>query len=84
MQWHLKELIGRYESRNPGDPLTYRRMQDETGISTTAIHRIAANKATRADLETVDTLLTYFEKKLGERLELTDLLQRVRPGEKAT
>lgn len=78
MQWYLKELIGRYESRNPGETLSYRRMQDETGISTTAIHRIAANKATRADLETMDTLLTYFENKLGEKLELTDLLQRVR------
>lgn len=78
MQWYLKELIGRYESRNPGEALTYRRMQDETGISTTAIHRIAANKATRADLETIDKLLNYFEGKLGEQLELTDLLQRVR------
>lgn len=78
MQWYLKELIGRYESRNPGKNLSYRQMQEETGISTTAIHRIAANKATRADLDTIDTLLTYLEEKLGEKLELTDLLQRVR------
>lgn len=79
MQWRLKELIGRYESDKPGENLSYRHISSETGVSVAAIHRIATNKATRADLDTIDTLLTYLEGKFGERLELTDLLQRVRP-----
>ena len=79
MQWRLKELIGRYESDKPGENLSYRYISSETGLRLAAINRITTNKATRADLDKIDTLLTYLERKLGEKLELTDLLQRVRP-----
>lgn len=74
MKWYLKELIGRYDSRNPGTPMTYRRIEEETGISKTAIHRIATNKASRADLATMNTLLGYMSNALGEPLTVNDLL----------
>lgn len=75
MQWHLKELIGRYESKNPGVTLSYRHIQGKTGISTAAIHRIAANKASRVDLDTLNTLLNYFGDLLNEKLDIPDLLR---------
>lgn len=75
MQWHLKELIGRYESKNPDDPLTYRRIEAETGIGKTVITKVATNKAARLDLKTVNTLLNYFSKKLKEDLTIDDLLK---------
>lgn len=74
MQWHLKELIGRYESRNPKDSLSYRRIETETGIGKTVITKIATNKAARLDLATLNTLLNYFSKKLNEELTIDDML----------
>ena len=74
MKWHLKELIGRYESRNPNDSLSYRRIEAETGIGKTVITKIATNKAARLDLATVNTLLNYFSQKLGEELTVDDML----------
>ncbi len=67
--------MGRYNSRYPNSPMTYRRIEEETQISKTAIHRIAANKASRADLATINTLLNYMSRSLGEKLTTNDLLQ---------
>lgn len=75
MKWHLKELIGRYESQNPNDSLSYRRIEAETGIGKTVITKIATNKAARLDLTTINTLLNYFSRKLGEELTVDDMLR---------
>lgn len=77
MRWHLKELIGRYESKT-GASLPYRRIEEEAGLSKTIISRIATNTASRADLETMDKLISYFEKLLGEELTTDDLLTYTR------
>ena len=75
MKWHLKELIGRYESKS-GQRLNYRDMASSLGLSTNMITQIATNKARRADLVTVDKLLGYFSGLLGENLAVDDLLKR--------
>lgn len=75
MKWHLKELIGRYESQNPNDSLSYRRIESDTGIGKTVITKIATNKAARLDLATMNTLLNYFSQKLGEELTVDDMLR---------
>lgn len=75
MRWHLKELIGRYESQNPNDSLSYRRIEADTGIGKTVITKIATNKAARLDLATINTLLNYFSQKLGEELTVDDMLR---------
>lgn len=77
MRWHLKELIGRYESQT-GHNLPYRRIEEEAGLSKTIISRIATNSASRADLETINKLLAYFEDLLGEKLTTNDLLTYMR------
>ena len=75
MKWHLKELIGRYESKS-GQRLNYRGRGASLGLSTNTITQIATNKARRADLVTVDKLLGYFSGLLGENLAVDDLLKR--------
>jgi transcriptional regulator with XRE-family HTH domain len=80
MNWHLKELIGRYESES-GSPLTYREISEETGISTNTITLIARNKSRRADLDTINTLLEYFSRKLDTKLQTGDLLRFNLSGE---
>lgn len=75
MKWHLKELIGKYESKS-GQRLNYRDMAATLGISTNTITQIATNKARRADLATVDKLLGFFSGLLGEELAVDDLLKR--------
>lgn len=74
MRWHLKELIGKAESVTQ-ESITYRGISAETGVSTNTITQMATGKAKRADLETIDKLLRYFEEKLGEKLP-TDALLR--------
>lgn len=73
MRWHLKELIGKYESKT-GARLTYRRIEKETGLSKSLLSHIATNKATRADLKTIEIILGYFEGLLGAELSTGDLL----------
>lgn len=73
MRWHLKELIGRAESVTRTN-ITYREISSETGISTNTITQMATGKAKRADLETLDKLLNFFEKRIGEDLTTDDLL----------
>lgn len=74
MRWHLKELIGRAESVT-GESITYRDIHAATRVSTNTITQIATGKATRADLDTIDRLLVFFEGKIGEKLSTGDLLR---------
>jgi DNA-binding Xre family transcriptional regulator len=74
MRWHLRELIGKAESVTQ-ENITYRDISSATGISTNTITLIATGRAKRADLETIDRLLVFFEHKLGERLATDDLLR---------
>lgn len=75
MRWHLKELIGRAESKTR-ESISYRDISSATGISTNTLTNIATGRAARVDLDTVDTLLGFFEGKIGEELTTNDLLKR--------
>ena len=74
MRWHLKELIGRYESMK-GESIRYEDISQATGLSTNTLTQIARNQATRADLKTINRLLDFFSGALGERLTTDDLLR---------
>lgn len=76
MKWRLKELQGEYLSRN-GATLTYEQITADTGLSSNTLSLIATNKAQRADLGTVETLLGYLGKRLGRSLTTSDLLEYV-------
>lgn len=75
MQWHLRTLIGEWESLN-GKTLSYRSLSERTKLSKTALQRIGTNAATRADIHTIETLLDFFEKELNRDLIVDDLLKR--------
>ncbi len=60
IQCRLRELIaakGRRERRR----ITYRRIQEETGISTGVLTRLANDQADRVALATVDRLCAYLD-----------------------
>ena len=80
VRWHLRELIGKYESISK-ETLTYDTIRIDTGISTSTLSEIGRGNARRVDLKTLNTLLSYFSKKLGEQLSTNDLLKFSDDGE---
>lgn len=74
MRWRLKELIAEHTLAT-GAQLTYEEITAATGLSSNTLSTIATNKARRADLETVDRLLSLFSEKLGRQLSTNDLLR---------
>jgi DNA-binding Xre family transcriptional regulator len=76
MKWRLKELQGEYLSKQ-GVPLTYEQITADTGLSSNTLSTIATKKAQRADLGTLDTLLSYFERQLNRALTTGELLEYV-------
>ena len=82
MQWHLKSLIGQYNSAHPDDQLTYRRIAEETGLSLSSISQIANNNTTHADFSTMETLLRYFSKKMERQVGVEELVVYTLPDEK--
>lgn len=63
----LKALIVEKEMRE-NRKLTYRKIAEETGISTTTIVKYTTQQVERVDLTTLETLCEYFNVGLGELL----------------
>lgn len=72
MMWKLNALLG--QCKDAGEAISYRDLSTATGISTSTIYQIAQNQSTRADLKTVEAMLSFFSEKLGRVLQTGDLL----------
>jgi putative transcriptional regulator len=53
---------------NENRRITYRAIQEATGVSASTISRMATNKITRFDSETLSALCAYFGCELGDLL----------------
>jgi DNA-binding Xre family transcriptional regulator len=73
MRWKLRELLGEYQQAT-GERLTYEEITAATEISPNTLSIIGTNKAKRADLDTVERLLSFLSGKLGRQLDTSDLL----------
>jgi DNA-binding Xre family transcriptional regulator len=73
MRWKLRELLGEYQ-QTTGDRITYEEITAATNISPNTLSIIGTNKARRADLDTVEKLLTFLSEKIGRQLDTGDLL----------
>lgn len=73
MRWKLRELMGEYQQAT-GDRITYEEITAATNISPNTLSIIGTNKAKRADLATVESLLRFLSGKLGRKLDTGDLL----------
>ena len=67
MIFKLKELM---DARN----ITQVELRDATGLATTTIGRIAGNRATRVDIDTIERLVNYFDlKSISELMEVKEV-----------
>ena len=73
MRWKLRELLGEYQQVT-GERITYEEITSATSISPNTLSIIGTNKAKRADLDTVESLLRFLSGKLGRKLDTNDLL----------
>ena len=76
IRWHLKELIGKYESESRKS-ISYREISKETGVAISSISDIATGKSTRVDLQTLDSLVRYFSGLFKREISICDLLKMV-------
>lgn len=76
MRWRLKSLQEEVLARS-GERVTYEDITAATRISPNSLSLIATNKAKRLDTATLESLLDFFSRKLGRRLNTTDLLEYV-------
>lgn len=76
MQWKLKQILAEYTVKT-GQALTYEEITEATGLSSNTLSTIATNKARRADLGTIETLLAYLGGRLQRQLQTSDLLEYV-------
>jgi putative transcriptional regulator len=64
----LKLLIAQKET-NEGRSLSYRTIEEESGVSASTISRLANNKMDRFERDLLNKLCTYFACSLGDILE---------------
>ena len=74
MRWRLRELMGDYQAKT-GERMTYDDITSATGLSPNTLSLLSTGKAQRADVETIEKLLTFFSQKLGRQLQTGDLLR---------
>ena len=74
MEWKLRKLMDEVTWQT-GTRCTYDRLREATGISVTALHKMANDESKRLDVATMDTLLKYFREELGRELTTQDLLE---------
>lgn len=56
------------------DPqLSQRQLSRDTGLSTTTINKLFTNNFDRVDVNTIETLCNYFDKEVGDLLEMRTL-----------
>lgn len=54
--------------------ITQMQLKDATGLATTTIGRIAGNRATRVDIETIEKLAEYFNlSNINELIEIKEV-----------
>lgn len=82
IMWKFKSLVGRCEDMGISG-VTYEEIYKATGVSTSTLTGIARNRVVRADLNTIDRLLSFFSDKLGEELTINDLLEWKRDNKRA-
>lgn len=73
MRWNLRVLRSECEQQL-GHSLTYRQIEEDTGISKSTITGLMNNQTRRVDFDTIETLLKYFSEKMGRPLRIADLL----------
>ena len=73
MRWNLRVLKAECETVI-NQTLTYRDIQDESGVSKSTISKIMKGESNTADFEVTQKLLGFFSKKMGRPLTLTDIL----------
>lgn len=55
------------------DPqLSQRQLAKDTGLDLTTINRLFTNKFSRVDVGTIETLCNYFDRNVGDLLEMRD------------
>jgi len=72
--WKLDELMRLYEDMS-GEMLTYRQIADGSKISKSTVWKILNGQSQAADFEVMTKLLVFFSAKLGQQLELMDILE---------
>lgn len=74
MKWMLKEYLTRHD-------LTAYQLAKATGLSVNTIYPLARGEAQRVSLETLQTVLGALDELTGERVSLTDVLEREAPDD---
>ncbi len=76
MRWKLKTLQDEAQAVT-GERITYEDITGATGLAASTLSMLANNRVARADLATMDKLLSFFSSKLGRPLTTADLLEWV-------
>jgi len=63
------DLLRAEKSHREERKITYRVIEEETGLAITTVNRLATGKTARAEFGTLSTLCKYFEVSIGELLE---------------
>lgn len=74
MKWRLNELMGEYQAKT-GRRLRNEDIFEETGIAMSTISDIRTGKTLRAELKTLDRLLSCLSSHLDRPLTAADLLE---------
>jgi DNA-binding Xre family transcriptional regulator len=69
MRWTLKDYLARHD-------LTAYQLAKATGLSVNTIYPLARGEAKGIQLETLQTLLDALDELTGERVRITDVLER--------
>ena len=73
MRWNLRVLKAECETAI-NQSLSYRDIEEESGVSKSTISKIMKGESNTADFEVTQKLLGFFSKKMGRPLALTDIL----------
>ncbi len=74
LRWTLNSLIGELEDKTQ-EKYSLVRVAKETNLSYPVIHRISQGKLERVEAQTLDKLLQFFNRRLGRRVTVDDLLR---------
>lgn len=72
-RWNTAALLARYKIKY-GKALSYRDIEEESGIDKNIISKMSLNRPFKFTTETIDALRAYFSEKLGEPISISDVL----------
>ena len=72
-RWNTAALLARYKIKY-GKALSYRDIEEESGIDKNIISKMSLNRPIKFTTETIDALRAYFSEKLGEPISISDVL----------